>query len=147
MLLLPLEGRQEHENPKPSILPAKGHPAFQARYPMPQGRSDINTCLPMELLREICLYSIEDHQMKSGQLASVCRHWRSVIISITSLWSTWTVITWTEREQVATWLQRAYPKKVVIDTQRYAHIFSNASFVAPQDALASTDQWNEQSWT
>jgi hypothetical protein len=49
---------------------------------MTQDRSDINTYLPMELLREIFLYSIEVNQMKSGQLASVCRDWRSVITTL-----------------------------------------------------------------
>jgi hypothetical protein len=98
----------------------------------------------MELLREIFLYSVEVDQMKSGQLASVCRHWRSVITSIASLWSTLTVSTWTEREQVATWLQRAYPKKVVIDTQRDGKsLYEAPSLVALQDALKSTVQWNE----
>ena len=82
----------------------------------PDGKT-INTYLPMELLREIFLYSIELNQMKSGQLASVCRYWRSAITSIASLWSTLRVGTWTETEQVATWLQRAYPKKVIIDPQ------------------------------
>jgi hypothetical protein len=77
----------------------------------------INTYLPMELLREIFLYSIESNQMKSGQLASVCRYWRSVITTMAHLWSTLRVGTWTETEQVVTWLQRAYPKKVIIDPQ------------------------------
>jgi hypothetical protein len=82
--------------------------------------------------------------MKSGHLASVCRYWRSVITSIASLWSTLRVGTWTEREQVITWLQRAYPKKVVIDTQRDAQESSNTQpFAALQDAIASTREWNE----
>ena len=46
-----------------------------------QGRADISTYLPTELLREVFLYSIEVNQMKSGQLASVCRHWRSIVMS------------------------------------------------------------------
>jgi len=52
--------------------------------------------------------------------------------------------TWTEREQVATWSERAYPKKVVIDTQRDHQVAPNAlPFAALQDALASTSQWHE----
>jgi hypothetical protein len=87
---------------------------------------------------------IEVNQTKSGQLAAVCRHWRSVITSIASLWSTLRVGTWTETEQVALWLQRAYPKKVVIDTERDRHNPSGAAiFAALQDALTSTGQWNE----
>ena len=97
----------------------------------------------MELLREIFLYCIEANQMKSGQLASVCRHWRSVITSIASLWSTLRVGTWTETEQVTTWSHRAYPKKVVIDTQRDREIPSESpAFAALQNALTSTSQWN-----
>ena len=111
---------------------------------MTQSRSDINTYLPMELLREIFLYSIESNQMKSGQLASVCRHWWSVITSIASLWSTLKIGTWTETEQVATWLERAYPKKVVIDTQKDRKNPSEVpAYAALQDALTSTGKWHE----
>jgi hypothetical protein len=111
---------------------------------MTQGRSDINTYLPTELLREIFLYGIESNQMKSGHLASVCRHWRSIITTMSHLWSTLRVGTWTEREQVTAWLQRAYPRNVVIDTQRDGQMASNTlPFTALQDALASTNQWHE----
>ena len=97
--------------------------------------------LPLELLREIFLCSIEGNQMKSGQLASVCRHWRSVITSIGSLWSTLRFGTWTETERVATWLQRARPKKIVIDIQDQ-RIISRIPFAALRDALESTGQWH-----
>jgi hypothetical protein len=111
---------------------------------IPSDDKTINTYLPAELLREILLYSIESNQIKSGRLASVCRCWRSVITAITHLWSTLRVGTWTEREQVTTWLQRAYPKKVVIDTQRDVQGSSNTlPFTALQGALASTGQWSE----
>ena len=60
------------------------------------------------------------------------------------LWSTLRVGTWTEREQVATWLQRAYPFKVVIDTQRDGERPSNTpQFSALRDALTNTSQWHE----
>jgi len=104
----------------------------------------INTYLPMELLREIFLYCIESNQMKSGQLAAVCRYWRSAITTMAHLWSTLRVGTWTETEQVVTWLQRAYPKKVIIDTQRDSQRPSRAQmFAALRDSLTSTSQWNE----
>jgi len=104
----------------------------------------INTYLPMELMREIFLYCIESNQMESGQLASVCRYWRSVIITLSHLWSTLRVGTWTERERVAIWLQRAYPKKIIIDTQRDNRLSSNAPpLAALQNALAQTRQWHE----
>jgi hypothetical protein len=51
----------------------------------PPHAKNINAYLPMELLREIFLYSIEWNHMKSGQLASVCRYWRSVISSMAHL--------------------------------------------------------------
>ena len=109
-----------------------------------QGRADINTYLPVELFRKIFLYSIEVNQMKSSQLASVCRHWRSVITSIASLWSTLRVGTWTETERVTTWLQRAYPKKVIIDPQRDSQSPSEAPmFAALQNTLTSAGQWHE----
>ena len=60
------------------------------------------------------------------------------------LWSTLRVGSWTEREQVTTWLQRAYPKKVVIDTERYGQGKSDTPrFSALQDALTTTGQWHE----
>jgi hypothetical protein len=83
-----------------------------------QSINKINTYLPVEIMREIFLYSIEVNQANAGDLASVCQYWRSVIITMPSLWSTLKVGIWTERERVATWLQRAYPPKVVIDTER-----------------------------
>ena len=109
-----------------------------------QGQTGINTRIPVELLREIFLYSIEVDQMKSGQLASVCRYWRSIVTSIASLWSTIKVGTWTETEQVATWLQRAYPKKVIIDPQRDSQSPSSAPmFGALHNTLTSTGEWHE----
>ena len=59
------------------------------------------------------------------------------------LWSTLRVGTWTEREQVATWSQRAYPKKVIIDTQGDSQMHSITPFSALQDALENTNQWHE----
>jgi hypothetical protein len=60
------------------------------------------------------------------------------------LWSTLRVGTWTETEQVTTWLQRAYPKKVIIDPQRDSQSPSEAPmFAALQNSLTSTSQWNE----
>ena len=111
---------------------------------IPPDEKTINTYLPTELLREIFLYNIESNQIKSGQLASVCRHWRSVITSIASLWSTLTVGTWTETERVATWSQRAYPKKVIIDPQGDSQRPSGAPmFAGLRHALTSTGQWHE----
>jgi len=104
----------------------------------------INTYLPMELMREVFIYCIESNQIKSGQLASVCRYWRSVITTLPSVWSTLRVGTWTERERVAIWLQRAYPKKIIIDNRRDGRPSSNAlPCAALQDALAHTRQWHE----
>jgi len=104
----------------------------------------INTCLPMELMQEIFLYCIESNEMKAGQLASVCRYWRSGITTMSHLWSTLRVGTWTETEQVVTWLQRAYLKKIIIDPQRDSQSPSEAPmFAALQSSLTSTGQWNE----
>ena len=47
-------------------------------------------------------------------------------------------------EQVALWLQRAYPKKVIIDPQRVGQSRSETPmFAALQHALTSTGQWHE----
>jgi len=96
----------------------------------------------MELMREVFLYCIESNQMKPGLLGSICRYWRSVIAILPSVWSTLSVGTWTERERVAIWLQRAHPKKIAIDTERGGWL-SSPSLAALEDALAHTDQWNE----
>ena len=129
----------------PLLLPESSQPGHPKYYPMAtQGRDNINTYLPMELLREVFLYNIEGNQMKYGQLASVCRHWRLVVTSIASLWSTLRVGTWTETEQVAIWLQRAYPKKIILDPQRDSQSSSDRPmFAALQNALTNTDRWNE----
>jgi len=112
--------------------------------PVPSPDKTINTYLPMELMREIFLYCIESNQIKSEQLASVCRYRRSVITTLPRLWSTLRVGTWTERERVSIWLQRAHPKKIVIDTQRDRQLSSNAlPLSALQDALAHTHRWHE----
>jgi len=109
----------------------------------PSGKT-INTYLPMEIMREIFLYCIESNRVKSGQLASVCRYWRSIITTMAHLWSTLRVGTWTETEQVVTWLQRAYPKKIIIDSQSDSQSPSEAPmFAALQSSLTNTRQWNE----
>ena len=109
----------------------------------PDGRT-INHYLPSELMREIFLYSIHSNNMDSGHLASVCCYWRSVVITMPHLWSTLRVGTWTGKERVSIWLQRAYPKKVVINTQRDDQSSSDTfPLAALQDALASTGQWHE----
>ena len=107
-------------------------------------RKTINAHLPIELLREIFLYCIEVNQIKPVQLALVCRHWRSIITTLAHLWSTLKVGSWTERERVASWLQRAHPKKVIIDTQNDDQRQSNTpQFAALQDVLTATGQWDE----
>ena len=111
-------------------------------------RRTINAHLPMELLREIFLYCIESNQMKSGQLVSVCRYWRSVITTMLHLWSTLRLGAWTETKQVVTWLQRAYPKKVIIDSKRasqrsFERPFGRPTLAALRKAFTSTGQWNE----
>jgi len=126
--------------PRPTIARRVG----QCMLLVPPHGKTINAYLPMELMREIFLYSIESNQMKSDQLAPVCRYWRFVITTLPRLWSTLRVTTWTEREQVAIWLQRAYPKKIVIDTQGDDQLSSNTvPFAALQDALTGTRQWHE----
>jgi len=109
----------------------------------PDGKT-INRYIPVELLKEVLLYSIEVNQMTSGHLASVCRYWGSVITTIASLWSTLRVGDWTEKERVTTWFRRAYPKKVIIDIPKRRQWQSRTpTFSALQRALSSTDQWNE----
>ena len=143
--------------PLPLLLPGRGRKC-QTRYlapprlllkgrRQPQKRSYlnmINAYLPMELLREIFLYSIESNQTRSGHLASICRYWRSIITTMPGIWSTLRVGTWTDRERVTTWLQRAYPKRVIIEAQSDIQASSNTSpFVALLGALTCTDQWYE----
>ena len=100
----------------------------------------------MELLRDIFLNSVEANKTEPGQLAAVCRYWRSIIIGIPILWSTLKVGMWTEREQVAIWLQRGFPLKVVINVERARdrwRSFYIRPFAALPDILATTDKWHE----
>lgn len=118
-----------------------------AGYPItlipPDGKK-IDTYLPSELLTELFLYSIESNKIKFGHLASVCGYWSSVITAIPHIWSTLRVEICTETEKIATWLQRAYPKKVAIDAWRDRDSLAKApAFAALQDALATTSQWHE----
>jgi len=113
---------------------------------VPPSGKPMDNYLPVELMRDIFLYCIESNQMKSVQLASVCRYWRSVITTLSHLWSTLRVGTWTESGQVAIWLQRAYPKKIIIDTQGDGQLSSNAlPLAALQYAIEYTHQWHELS--
>ena len=51
---------------------------------------------------------------------------------------------WTDVARVSTWLQRAYPKKVVIEGLTHMEeLFPRPPYAALRVALASTDQWNE----
>lgn len=104
----------------------------------------INNHLPMELLRDIFLTSVEANKTKPGQLGAVCRYWRATIIGIPIVWSTLRVGIWTEREQVAIWLKRGFPLKVVIDAKRGSQRRSNTRpYAVLQDILATTDKWHE----
>ena len=133
--------------PCPWPTPFSEYQRIRAGYPKtlyPSDGKTINTYLPVELLKEIILYSIEMDHMASGHLASVCRYWRSVVTCIASLWSTLRVGPWTDVARFSTWLQRAYPKKVVIDGQiSVRELFPPPPFAALHGALTSTDQWNE----
>jgi len=110
----------------------------------PSSSKTINGYLPSELLREIFLYSIKSNNMRFGHLASVCCYWRSVIITMSHLWSTLRVVPWTGKERVTTWLQRAYPKKVVLDLWRAGWpSYDTPPFSTLRGVLTSTDQWHE----
>jgi len=127
----------------PPLLSPKGFLGHQGNnIETPHGRS-INTYFPVELLRGIFLYCIEVNQIRAGDLASVCYYWMSIITTMPRLWSTLRVGAWTKRERVATWLQRAYPLKIVIDAERDDQRPSKTPpFVALQDALASSHKWH-----
>ena len=104
----------------------------------------INSHLPMELLRDIFLTSVEANKTKPGQLGAVCRYWRATIIGIPIFWSTLRVGIWTEREQVAIWLKRGFPLKVVIDAKRGNQRRSKTRpYAALQHILATTEKWHE----
>ena len=65
-------------------------------------------------------------------------------MTMPGIWSTLRVGTWTDRERVTTWLQRAHPKKVIIDAQSDIQGPCNTSpFLALLGALRCTDQWHE----
>jgi hypothetical protein len=85
-------------------------------------RRSINNWLSVEILTEIFLYAVEAHHMSPYQLITVCRRWRSVINSMTHLWSALRLGTWTEIENVYLWIERSRqgPLRITIDSHRDA---------------------------
>ena len=74
--------------------------------------------IPVEVQRELLLWSIQSASHSPMHLMQVCRSWYIVITGISRLWSSLELGTWTAVEQVASKLERAreWPLDVKIDT-------------------------------
>jgi hypothetical protein len=109
-------------------------------------RPSINNWLSIEILSNIFLYAVEVFLMTPYQLVAVCRRWRNVVNSMTHLWSTLRLGTWTEIENVHLWLERSRegPLTVKIDSQRDVRKSSgDPAYAGLQYALRSVDRWQD----
>ena len=107
-------------------------------------RRSISHWLSVEILTYIFLYAIEAHDVTSYQLVVVCRRWRSVINSMSHLWSTLRLGTWSDIENVDIWLERSKqgPLTVNIDPQRDAKKPSSSlPYAGLQYAFKTVDRW------
>ncbi|KAJ3981559.1 hypothetical protein F5890DRAFT_519963 [Lentinula detonsa] len=113
-------------------------PGFESLYTTPKEQCFVNH-LPVELLRQIFLYSLPDQhwrfQMPPPQLvlAQVCSYWRSVAISYPKLWSTFIVVDPIKRHISMTklWLERAGQHPLTLYIK---HLWPQC-----EDALVNTD--------
>jgi hypothetical protein len=109
-------------------------------------RRSINNWLSVEILTDIFLYAVEAHHMSPYQLVAVCRRWRNVINSMTHLWSTLRLGTWTEIENVRLWIERSRqgPLAITIDPHRDAKKPSGGQpYAGLQYAFSAMDRWRE----
>jgi hypothetical protein len=109
-------------------------------------RPSINNWLSIEILSDIFLYVVEARLMTPYQLVAVCRRWRNVVNSMTHLWSSLRLGTWTEIENVHLWLERSRegPLTVTIDPQRDMRKPSgDLAYGGLQYALRSVDRWQD----
>jgi hypothetical protein len=109
-------------------------------------RRSINNWLSVEILTDIFLYAVEAHHMSPYQLVAVCRRWRNVINSMTHLWSTLRLGTWTEIENVHLWIERSRqgPLTITIDPHRDAKKPSGGQpYAGLQYAFRAMDRWRE----
>jgi hypothetical protein len=109
-------------------------------------RPSINNWLSIEILSDIFLYAVEASLMTPYQLVAVCRRWRNVINSMTHLWSTLRLGTWTEIELVHLWLERSRdgPLTVKIDPQKdMRKPSSDSAYAGLQYALRSMGRWQD----
>jgi hypothetical protein len=82
--------------------------------------------------------------MSPYQLVTVCRCWRSVINSMTYLWSALQLGTWTEIENVHLWIERSRQGllTITIDPHRDVNKPSGGWLYAGlQYAFSAMDQW------
>jgi hypothetical protein len=109
-------------------------------------RPSINNWLSIEILTDIFLYAVEACLMTPYQLVAVCRRWRNVVNSMTHLWDTLSLGTWTEIENVHLWIERSRdgPLTVKIDPQRdMRKPSSDPAYAGLQYALRSVDRWQD----
>jgi hypothetical protein len=107
-------------------------------------RLSINNWLSIELLSYIFLYAVEACMMTPYQLVAVCRRWRNVINSMTHLWSTLRLGTWTEIENIHLWLEwsRDGLLTVKVDPQRDTRKpLGDSAYAGLQYALKSMNRW------
>ncbi|KAJ3746092.1 hypothetical protein DFH05DRAFT_1483685 [Lentinula detonsa] len=114
-------------------------PGFESLDTTPKEQCSVNH-LPVELLRQIFLYSLPDQYWRFHipppqlVLAQVCSYWRSVAISYPELWSTFIIVDPIKRHISMTklWLERAGQHPLTLYIK---HLWPQR-----KDALVNTDR-------
>ncbi|KDR72745.1 hypothetical protein GALMADRAFT_73622 [Galerina marginata CBS 339.88] len=108
--------------------------------------------LPMELLREIFMWSFEDHPCSAWVLAAVCTSWRSLALRIPLIWSKIRLLTnqHASADTVRLWLERS-GETVPLDIEIFLRVANSkqsfeASSVRPRPTSSPvtpiTPPWN-----
>jgi len=104
--------------------------------------------LPAEMVSEILTSAIISYGCSALQLISVCRSWRSVLMSMSSIWSTIKVRTWTRTDLVEFLLGRTrrVTLDVDIDTDSDSGVYKSdpsRPFTALAMVAETTNRWRQ----
>jgi hypothetical protein len=103
--------------------------------------------LPHEILGEIFSFTFQEDRQDMYNLLGVCKLWRDLVNDNAHLWSTLRIRTWTEEEQVKTWLKRSGGlMKVEIDTEIDSQAWTSGRpppYAGLQEVIRSASSWQK----
>jgi hypothetical protein len=103
--------------------------------------------LPHEILGEIFSFTFQEDREDIYNLLGVCKLWRDLVNDNAHFWSTLRIRTWTEEDQVKTWLTRSRGLlNVAIDTGIASHSRENrwqAPYAGFQEVIRSASSWQK----